>query len=147
MDDSRWGLGDASLYPSLLEALGVEAEWRERILGELVAGDFVGVESELRTLGLADADVELMLRVAQTRGGPDVLTYLGYTSRKLGRYDQAEGYYQAALTIEGYSQDDIAEVGFAGDADLSADKPAYLGVEMDGAGFELGNACSETCQG
>ncbi|HEY1590573.1 MAG TPA: ATP phosphoribosyltransferase regulatory subunit [Solirubrobacteraceae bacterium] len=77
LENYRVGLGDASLYPSLLEALGVEAEWRERILGELVAGDFVGVESELRTLGLADADVELMLRVAQTRGGPDVLTGLG----------------------------------------------------------------------
>ncbi|MDB5429082.1 MAG: hypothetical protein JWP35_198 [Caulobacter sp.] len=41
------------------------------------------------------------LRAAQAVFGPhpDVLTYLGYTSRKLGHYDQAEGYYQAALTI------------------------------------------------
>jgi tetratricopeptide (TPR) repeat protein len=30
---------------------------------------------------------------------PDILTYLGFANRKLGRYDVAEGYYQAALNI------------------------------------------------
>lgn len=30
---------------------------------------------------------------------PDILTYLGFANRKLGRYDAAEGYYQAALTV------------------------------------------------
>jgi tetratricopeptide (TPR) repeat protein len=30
---------------------------------------------------------------------PDILTYLGFANRKLGRYDLAEGYYQAALGI------------------------------------------------
>jgi tetratricopeptide (TPR) repeat protein len=30
---------------------------------------------------------------------PDILTYLGFANRKLGRYDVAEGYYQAALGI------------------------------------------------
>jgi tetratricopeptide (TPR) repeat protein len=30
---------------------------------------------------------------------PDVLTYLGFANRKLGRYDVAEGHYQAALAI------------------------------------------------
>src|SRR5205807_9801442 len=40
----RVGLGDASLYPRLLDTLGVPVETRERMLGELVRGDFVGVE-------------------------------------------------------------------------------------------------------
>lgn len=31
---------------------------------------------------------------------PDVLNYLGFTNRKLGRYDTAVGYYQAALSID-----------------------------------------------
>ena len=53
LENYRVGLGDASLYPSLLEALGVAVESRERILDELVAGDFVGVERELDALGLA----------------------------------------------------------------------------------------------
>jgi ATP phosphoribosyltransferase regulatory subunit len=69
----RVGLGDASLYPGLLEAVGVAADSRERILGELVAGDFVGVENELGTLGLNPADAELLLRVPRIRGGPEVL--------------------------------------------------------------------------
>ena len=29
---------------------------------------------------------------------PDILTYLGFANRKLGRFDVAEGYYRAALT-------------------------------------------------
>ena len=66
------GLGDASLYPQLLEAVGVEPEQRERILQELVRGNFVGVESELQTLGLPDDELELLLKVPQIRGGPEI---------------------------------------------------------------------------
>jgi ATP phosphoribosyltransferase regulatory subunit len=67
------GVGDASLYPALLEAVGVEAEPRERILAELVTGDFVGVERELETLHVDDVQKELLLRVSRTRGGPEIL--------------------------------------------------------------------------
>jgi ATP phosphoribosyltransferase regulatory subunit len=73
LETYRVGLGDASLYPMLLEALGVPAETRERILAELVVGDFVGVDRELRALRLAPDDIEMLLRVAQTRGGPEIL--------------------------------------------------------------------------
>jgi ATP phosphoribosyltransferase regulatory subunit len=69
----RVGMGDASLYPSLLEGLGVEAELRERMLAELVIGDFVGLERELQMLDLDPADIELLLRVPRMRGGPEVL--------------------------------------------------------------------------
>jgi ATP phosphoribosyltransferase regulatory subunit len=69
----RIGLGDASLYPSLLEALGVAADRRELILTELAAGDFVGVDREIHALGLRDEDAELALRLARTRGGPEIL--------------------------------------------------------------------------
>ena len=67
------GLGDASLYPTLLEAVGVAPEAHDTILSELAAGDFVGVEREVRRLGLGSQDVDLLLRVPQTRGGPEVL--------------------------------------------------------------------------
>src|SRR6201998_2053018 len=40
LQNSRVGLGDASLFPSLMEAMGVPAERRELILTELAAGDF-----------------------------------------------------------------------------------------------------------
>jgi ATP phosphoribosyltransferase regulatory subunit len=79
----RVGLGDASLYPSLLEAVGIDPESRERILGELVAGDFVGVENELRGLGLPDEDAALLLGVPRIRGGPEVLDGLS------GRLEEA----------------------------------------------------------
>lgn len=73
LNDYRIGLGDASLYPSLLTALGVVPARRDLILTALAAGDFVGVDHEVRRLALADADAELLLRVARTRGGPEIL--------------------------------------------------------------------------
>jgi ATP phosphoribosyltransferase regulatory subunit len=69
----RIGLGDASLFPSLLEAVGVDVEEQELILSELARGDFVGVEREIRSLSLPAAQAELMLRLAHARGGPEVL--------------------------------------------------------------------------
>jgi ATP phosphoribosyltransferase regulatory subunit len=73
LETYRVGLGDASLYPTLLDGLGVAPERREHILTELVDGDFVGLETEVRDLGLDPADAELLLRVPRTRGGPEVL--------------------------------------------------------------------------
>jgi ATP phosphoribosyltransferase regulatory subunit len=73
LETYRIGLGDASLYPKLLEAVGIDAERRERILNELVVGDFVGVERELQELKLPADELDLLLRVTQTRGGQEVL--------------------------------------------------------------------------
>ncbi len=72
----RVGLGDASLYPALLEAFGVEPAMREQILSELSTGNFVGVENALRALELDPEDLELLLRVPRTRGGPELLEEL-----------------------------------------------------------------------
>ena len=69
----RVGLGDASLYPALLDAVGVPSELHERILSELADGDFVGVEREVGQLDIASDQAGLLLRVPQTRGGPEVL--------------------------------------------------------------------------
>ncbi len=67
------GLGDAALYPSLLESLGVPADARSRLLGELTRGDFVSLEQELRALDLTTEAVELLQRVPLMRGGPGIL--------------------------------------------------------------------------
>jgi ATP phosphoribosyltransferase regulatory subunit len=69
----RVGLGDASLYPRLLAAVGIDDETREEILHELDGRDFVGLERQVRGLGLSEADADLLVRVPQLRGGPDVL--------------------------------------------------------------------------
>ncbi len=73
LENYRVGLGDASLYPALLDAVGVPAEGHERILTDLVRRDFVGIEREVRQLRLPDDASELLLRVPRTRGGPEVL--------------------------------------------------------------------------
>jgi len=73
LETYRVGLGDASLYPTLLDGLGVDPARRERILTELVDGDFVGLEREVKALGVDPAAVELLRRAPQTRGGPEVL--------------------------------------------------------------------------
>jgi ATP phosphoribosyltransferase regulatory subunit len=69
----RVGLGDAALYPALLSGLGVDEEHRERLLQELATKNFVGLEREVRELDLAAGDADLLVRVPQLRGGPDVL--------------------------------------------------------------------------
>jgi len=72
----RVGVGDASLYPTLLDTVGVPTDRHERILTELVRRDFVGVEREVRDVGLSDAAAELLLRVPRTRGSQEVLETL-----------------------------------------------------------------------
>jgi ATP phosphoribosyltransferase regulatory subunit len=76
LETYRIGLGDASLYPALLDRLGVDPERRERILSELANGDFVGLQKEVDALGLDPEDAELLLGVPQRRGGPEVLQTL-----------------------------------------------------------------------
>jgi ATP phosphoribosyltransferase regulatory subunit len=69
----RIALGDASLYPALLSALELPEDARERLLRELVTRDFVGLDREVRELGLPEADAALLVDVPQIRGGQDVL--------------------------------------------------------------------------
>jgi ATP phosphoribosyltransferase regulatory subunit len=73
LETYRVGLGDASLYPTLLDGLQVDPARRDHILTELVDGDFVGLEREVKSLGVDPADADLLLRAPQTRGGPEVL--------------------------------------------------------------------------
>jgi tetratricopeptide (TPR) repeat protein len=56
--------------------------------------DAVGLINE----GRYDAAIASLRRAEAAFGPhPDVLTYLGFANRKLGRFDVAEGYYKAAL--------------------------------------------------
>jgi ATP phosphoribosyltransferase regulatory subunit len=73
----RIGLGDAALYPSLLDAHGVAGESRQRILHELQTRDFVGLEREVGALRLGAAATEALVRVPQRRGGAEVLETAG----------------------------------------------------------------------
>jgi ATP phosphoribosyltransferase regulatory subunit len=77
LTDYRVGLGDASLYPALLDAHGVPAPARARILGELHARDLVGLTREVEGLQLGAEATEALQRVPQRRGGPEVLDAAG----------------------------------------------------------------------
>jgi ATP phosphoribosyltransferase regulatory subunit len=68
LENYRIGLGDASLYPRLLDRLAVPAGARPQILHELVTRDFVGLEREVEAHGHGE-----LLRVPQLRGGVEVL--------------------------------------------------------------------------
>jgi ATP phosphoribosyltransferase regulatory subunit len=69
--DYRVGLGDASLYPRLLDAVGVPADARPRLLEALARRDLPGLERQVAALGLPDA--ALLVDVPARRGGAEVL--------------------------------------------------------------------------
>lgn len=71
---ARVGLGDADLYRQLLAELGVGEEARLAILRQLADHDLVGIERQVAGVeGLAEADRELLVRLPQLRGGPEIL--------------------------------------------------------------------------
>jgi len=73
----RVGLGDASLYPALLDTYAVPVPARGRIMHELQTRDFVGLEREVDGLRLAAEATEALLSVPQRRGGVEALDAAG----------------------------------------------------------------------
>jgi len=65
------------------------------------AGDaaYMGAVALINEARYADAIADLEAARDAFGPHPDVLTYLGFAHRKLGQYDRAERYYQAALAI------------------------------------------------
>jgi ATP phosphoribosyltransferase regulatory subunit len=69
----RVALGDAALYPALMAACGVPEDTYDRLIEALADRNFVALEHEVDQLAVQDASAELLVRVPQMRGGPDVL--------------------------------------------------------------------------
>ncbi|MCW2968645.1 MAG: phosphoribosyltransferase regulatory subunit [Solirubrobacteraceae bacterium] len=69
----RIGLGDAALYPALLRGLDLPEAAVAEAVRELVTRDFVGLEDTVERLGVRGEAAELLIRVPQLRGGPEVL--------------------------------------------------------------------------
>jgi ATP phosphoribosyltransferase regulatory subunit len=74
LKDFRIGLGDASLFPALMESLRVDEAARAGLLEALVRRDFVELELRLAEAGVGGEAAELLLDVPQRRGGPELLT-------------------------------------------------------------------------
>ena len=73
LEGYRVGLGDASLFPTLLDELGVAGEPRACILHELYSQDFAGLEREVARLDIEPDAAGLLVRVPQVRGESAVL--------------------------------------------------------------------------
>ena len=72
----RVGLGDASLLPALMASLDVPEDLRTKLLHALARRNFVELEHLLESSRLPDEAAQMLLAVAQQRGGPDVLVDL-----------------------------------------------------------------------
>jgi ATP phosphoribosyltransferase regulatory subunit len=73
LKDYRVGLGDASVFPTLMRALDVPEPVRAGLLETLVRRDFAGLEMMLAEAGLSGEAAEILLGLPQRRGGPEVL--------------------------------------------------------------------------
>ena len=73
LKDYRVGLGDASLFPSLMAGLGVPEEQRKGLLEALERRDFVELGHRLAAAGLQGEAAEVLLSLPQRRGGAEVL--------------------------------------------------------------------------
>jgi ATP phosphoribosyltransferase regulatory subunit len=69
----RVGVGDGTLYRHLLRALEVPEEHHMPLLERLSRRDLVGLEMRISRLGLAPASRDLLVRLPEMRGGPEIL--------------------------------------------------------------------------
>ena len=70
LENWRVGLGDASLYPRLLDRVGVPEGARAQILHELVTRDYVGLAREVEAFGAPE-----LLELPQRRGAAGILDF------------------------------------------------------------------------
>lgn len=71
----RVGLGDASLFGTLMRRLDVPEERRAALLGALERRDFVELEQLVSETGLSPQEGRMLVDVPQRRGGEEVLEH------------------------------------------------------------------------
>ena len=99
------GLGDADLYRQLLDELGVEGERREGVRDRLATHDLVGLEAEIDSLGLGDAERQTLLALPGMRGGAEVLAQ----AHELGGTAVERATARLAATFEALSARGVAD--------------------------------------
>jgi ATP phosphoribosyltransferase regulatory subunit len=70
----RLGVGDGALYRSLLASFGIAEERHVAMLEALSRRDLVDLEHQVGALGLGAEETDLLIRLPQLRGGPEILT-------------------------------------------------------------------------
>ena len=129
----RLGLGDGSLYGALLVELEVPEEERAPLLESLARRDLVGIEARAARLDVTPAARDLLVRLPQLRGGPEVL-------------DRADGPVAAAMENLRGLYELLAERGVAErvifDLGLVRELGYYTGVVFEvydpAVGFAIG---------
>jgi ATP phosphoribosyltransferase regulatory subunit len=74
LEGYRVGMGDAGLYPALLDSLRVPGVARAELMQALARRDFVALEHRIDGLGLDAEAAALLVEVPQRRGGKDLLS-------------------------------------------------------------------------
>ena len=87
LKDYRVGLGDASLFPTLMARLEIDPSARAGLLEALARRDFVELEQRLEGIGSSGEAAALLLGVPQRRGGPEVLAGAAGTGGRRRRRD------------------------------------------------------------
>ena len=70
----RVGVGDGALYRGLLSSFGVSAKAHMPLLETLSRRDLVGLEAQVGRLGLDPGQRDLLVKLPQLRGGPEILS-------------------------------------------------------------------------
>ena len=84
------GVGDGALYRGLLSSFGVAEEAHMPMLEALSRRDLVDLEHQVDALGLGSADRDLLVRLPQLRGGPEVLEEAPRVGRTASLHEQLE---------------------------------------------------------
>ena len=129
----RIGVGDGSLYRSLLGSLGVPEERHLPLLEALSRRDLVGLEAQVAAIaGLGAEQRELLVRLPELRGGPEVLDEAGTELEGLrALHDRLEQRGVADRVI--YDLGLVRELGYYTGAVFEVYDPA-VGFALGGGG-------------
>jgi ATP phosphoribosyltransferase regulatory subunit len=129
----RVGLGDGALYRTLLQQLEVPTEHHHELLERLAMRDLPGLEMRVTELGLAREARDLLVRVPEMRGGPEVLDRAGSPA-----YEALDGLraLYAALAERGVADRVILDLGLV--RELGYYTGAVYEVYDPAVGFTLG---------
>jgi Flp pilus assembly protein TadD len=94
-----------------------------------------------RTLALAgEYDWALtVLDAVSNKNDPRVLTYIGYSHRKAGRFDEAFGYYNKAIAID---PNNVLAREYLGEGYMAAGKVDLAKTQLK----EIASRCGTTCE-
>ena len=114
------------------------------VVSALLANVMSASELAARLQTFADAgqyqDAIIILQSLGKSGDPRVLNYLGFTHRKLGKFDEAIAFYEKALKIEPHF---AAAHEYLGEAYVESGKLDKAKAQLDKIKSICGTGCSE----